>query len=570
MLFKKYTTFFVVIFLVFLYDNSWSQTNLPPTITATGNQIYCPLTQLHIATDFNIVDIDNTPIEAIFIQISTGYIQGEDELKYLGSNPNITSSWNSSQGKLTLKLPTAVSNYIDLLNAVKEVVFESNSNLISGEKHFSFTIDEANYLPSTGHYYEYIENIGITWTAAKTAAEGKDYYGLQGYLATITSIEEAQLSGEQAAGAGWIGGSDATTEGVWKWVTGPAPENGMVFWNGLSNGSSPLGIFSFWNTGEPNQTGDEDYAHVTAPGVGVPGSWNDLSNNGAASGNYQPKGYIVEYGGMPGDPILNISASTKITVDSIGTIASGSNCGEGSVFLSATTTLGETVLWFDSLITTTPIGSGLNFTTPLITTTTTYYVSAGVCLEGQRTPIIATIYSIPEITSTTDTKICGAGSGTLLASASAGIINWYTTLTGGLPIATGNNYTPSVINTTTFYVDATENGCTTLTRTPVVLNVQYTTEPTGISTQEFCDIENATLNELVITGTAILWYNSLAGGTPLSNADFLINNTTYYASQTVNGCESPTRLAVDVHIFETPNPPSTITILEKCDDLSIG
>jgi len=162
MSFKKNITFFVFVFLLFLNDNSWSQTNLPPTITATGDQIYCPLSQLFIATDFNIVDIDDTPIEAVFIQISTGYVQGEDKLKYVGFNPNITSFWNSSQGKLTLKLPTAVSNYTELINAVKEVVFESNSNLISGEKHFSFTIDEVNYLPSTGHYYEYIADIGIT------------------------------------------------------------------------------------------------------------------------------------------------------------------------------------------------------------------------------------------------------------------------------------------------------------------------------------------------------------------------------------------------------------------------
>jgi hypothetical protein len=34
-------------------------------------------------------------------------------------------------------------------------------------------------------------------------------YGLRGYLATITAADEAKISGEQAEGAGWIGGSDA-------------------------------------------------------------------------------------------------------------------------------------------------------------------------------------------------------------------------------------------------------------------------------------------------------------------------------------------------------------------------
>lgn len=107
---------------------------------------------------------------------------------------------------------------------------------------------------------------------------------------------------------GLIGGSDAKKEGKWKWVTGP--ENGTIFWNGLSDGSTPN--FAFWNTGEPNQMGDEDYAHITAPNVGIRGAWNDLSNTGSTSGDYQPKGYIVEYGGTPGDPALDLSASTRI------------------------------------------------------------------------------------------------------------------------------------------------------------------------------------------------------------------------------------------------------------------
>src|SRR5690606_604893 len=55
------------------------------------------------------------------------------------------------------------------------------------------------------------------------------------------------------------------------------------------------------------------YIHVTF-GVGRAGSWNDLPNIGGTN-DYFPQGYMVEYGGMPGDPSLNnISASTKITI----------------------------------------------------------------------------------------------------------------------------------------------------------------------------------------------------------------------------------------------------------------
>ena len=71
-----------------------------------------------------------------------------------------------------------------------------------------------------------------------------------------------------------------------------------------------------------NQSGDEDYAHITHPNVNPNGSWNDLTNTGAASGNYQPQGYVVEYGGMPGDPVLSITATTTLTMDTIDPTAS--------------------------------------------------------------------------------------------------------------------------------------------------------------------------------------------------------------------------------------------------------
>ncbi|MFZ2284141.1 MAG: T9SS type B sorting domain-containing protein, partial [Lutibacter sp.] len=394
----------------------------------------------------------------------------------LGSHPNITATWSASEGKLTLKSSSAAAaTYVDIIAAVNDVVFESSSPTVSGEKKFSFTIGDANYLPSTGHFYEYVEATGITWTIAKTDAASRTYFGLKGYLATITSAEEAKLSGEQAAGAGWIGGSDAETEGTWKWVTGP--ETGKTFYkNGATNGTDIP--FSFWNTGEPNNQNNEDYAHVTAPGVGVSGSWNDLSNTGStiSGDDYQPRGYIVEYGGTPGDPVLNLSASTTISVASISATFGDSRCDGGTLNLSATATNGATVLWFDSLTSTTPIYSGPNFPTPILSATANYYVlaSANGCLTGKRTAVTATIYGIPTIISAPDVTVCEGNSGTINAAASSAtaIINWYGAPTGGIPLETGNSLTVMPTSTiTTFYVDATENGCTTPTRTAVKMEV---------------------------------------------------------------------------------------------------
>lgn len=115
------------------------------------------------------------------------------------------------------------------------VEFSSSSVNPTGSRQFSITPGSANYLPSTGHYYEFISSLGITWTAARDAAALRTYFGQQGYLATLTTQAEADFSGSQAQGVGWIGGSDAVTEGDWQWVTGP--EAGTSFWNGGIGGT---------------------------------------------------------------------------------------------------------------------------------------------------------------------------------------------------------------------------------------------------------------------------------------------------------------------------------------------
>jgi gliding motility-associated-like protein len=442
--------------------------NVAPILTATGNQIYCPGTSMKIVTNMTIVDPDDTGIDAIYIQISSGYENGQDVLTLAGNHPTIASSWNALTGKLTLTGVSGQPTYVNLVAAIKDVEYSNSAANPSGVRTFSITVGQANFLPSNGHYYQYFSNIGISWTNAKTAAEASIYYGLQGYLATITAADEAQLAGEQAAGAGWIGGSDQQVEGVWRWMTGP--EAGTIFWNGGVNGSTPN--FAFWNNGEPNNLGEEDYAHITAPGIGIPGSWNDLTINGEASGPYQPKGYIVEYGGMPGDPVLQISTSTTISIPSITTTLAQSRCGSGSVTLLATAANG-TPKWYATATGGTPLETSSSFTTPILSATTIYYVDAFEvgCSGGTRTAVIATINAIPTISFSPLAPICTGESAVLTAVASAGTINWFVNATGGTSIGTGTSFTTPTLNqNTTYYAEATNNGCTSA-RVAIVVQV---------------------------------------------------------------------------------------------------
>ncbi|MCI2229239.1 T9SS type B sorting domain-containing protein [Polaribacter sp. MSW13] len=460
-------TFLLLMMSSFLY----SQDNAP-SITAEGRQAFCVESSIKIVTDFTITDIDDTGIGLFFIQISSGYQVNFDVLELTGSHPSIVSNWDVVEGKLTLIAAGSSTEILfsDLENAVKDVVFKTTATDVVPEKSFSLSIGDANYLPATDHFYEFVSIPNITWSAAKVAAENRMYYGRQGYLATLTSLEEAQFAGEQASGTGWIGGSDEETEGVWKWVTGP--EIGTIFWNGKVNGSTPN--YANWNDNEPNDFGgNEDYAHITDPSIGIRGAWNDLPNEGGTN-LYEPRGYIVEYG-VPGDPSLNIVASTSIYIPQINNITEATLCESGSATIEATANEGV-LLWYDAPVNGTLVHSGSSFTTPIINTSTVYYVTVSVnaCTTLQRTVVNVVVNQRPTITNITDDLIC-SGSAILRASASEGSIYWYDSISSITPLFVGNNFqTPNLNSTTTYYIEAVISNCTSSQRSTVTAVVDNT------------------------------------------------------------------------------------------------
>ena len=511
----KITVFFKIILALSLFITKTTYAIDPPIITATGNQTYCPGTSLKIVETISITFDPLKPLtDAVYIQISSGYAFGQDLLTLTGSHPTVSSNWIQSEGKLKLYTTTG-SNipYADFEAAIADVKFSNSSASPTGTKTFSISLGsgQLSYLPRNKHFYEYVPYLGINWTSAKLAAETKIYYGLQGYLATLTAADEAQLAGAQAPGAGWIGGSDAATEGTWKWVTGPEGlangGTGIIFWIGKGSGTTtPPFNYANWNApNEPNDTNNnEDYAHITSPAVGNPGTWNDLAEAGDPITNYDyyPKGFIVEYGGMVSGDVDNIqiSASTTMTISQITTTTPAPICGSGIFTLQASST--GTINWYDAASGGYLLETGNSYVTPSINTTTTYYADYGC---PNRIPIIATVNTIPAITSTnTPVSRCGAGTATLQANSTIGIINWYGTATGTIIEATGPNFTiPNIGSSTTYYAEAFNNGCSNGNRVPVDVIV-YT--PPVVADQEVtkCKSSTATLDAGVY-GMIYLW-----------------------------------------------------------------
>ncbi|MEQ9660212.1 gliding motility-associated C-terminal domain-containing protein [Fulvivirga sp.] len=169
-----------------------------------------------------------------------------------------------------------------------------------------------------------------------------------------------------------------------------------------------------------------------------------------------------------------------------------------------------------------------------------------------------TIYCVNE-TTITDLTVAGGVD-----------INWYSDAGLTNQIGSGNTFDPetgipgwSVAAAGTFNVFVTEtNLCDESVPTAVTIQIVSTTPaPTGDSNQSFCSTSTPTIDDIIVSGTGIQWYDAASGGNLIAAGTALTDATTYHASQTIGGCgESTTRLAVAVSLFtSTPAPTGNAT-----------
>ena len=291
------------------------------------------------------------------------------------------------------------------------------------------------------------------------------------------------------------------------------------------------------------------------------------------TGNYQ---------GAPIAPLLQtVNAAPAVPAISGGPFA---RCGPGTVPISANAGLLEVVDWYADATggTVLPGGSGTNnFTTPSITTTTTFYAEARstltTCVSLTRTPILVTVNAPPNVPTAGAGPFTRCGPGTLPLTATVGTgetIDWYGTATGGSVLAGGNGVTsfttPSISSTTTYYAEArnTTTGCVSATRTAITATVNtppaVPTAGTGPFTR--CGPGTVILTATVGTGETIDWYSAATGGTVLAGGNgvtsfttpSIATTTTYYAEtrNTASGCVSATRTAITATVTAPPAAPS--------------
>ncbi|MCC8408224.1 gliding motility-associated C-terminal domain-containing protein [Mucilaginibacter sp. UR6-1] len=290
-------------------------------------------------------------------------------------------------------------------------------------------------VPATGSYDR--ATIRLNSGVASLLTSLRVYYALQTYPAPVlASIPEI------------CAGSTAQLN-----ITSPA--TGVFNWYTTPTGGTP--VYTGANFTTPQLTANTIY-------------YIENLRNGCAGSVRYPVQVLV--GDPPAKPVV-VPASASI------------NSGE-TITLTANVANNTVVKWYTSASGGTPVFTGTSFTTPELTSNTTYYAesSTGGCTNPDRTAVTITVVPavVPDVAVTPPTQSVNPGSSATLTATSttAGVIfNWYTTPTGGTSIYTGATFnTPAVFNNTTYYAEAVVEvtGVRSAVRAAGLVNVNATDE----------------------------------------------------------------------------------------------
>lgn len=263
---------------------------------------------------------------------------------------------------------------------------------------------------------------------------------------------------------------------------------------------------------------------------------------------------VVTVNAIPAAPTSSASTTYCQNQSAIQLIANGSNLSWYGTNASGGTA---------SSVAPTPSTSTAN--------TTTYYVSQSVSgCESPRTGIAITVKAQPDLpTTTTPSPYCQNQTASALVATAAlgGTLNWYgTNASGGT--ASSNPTVPSTVNSNTYYVSQTVNGCES-GRAAISVTIKPTPGAPGV-TSSIIACQNRGTDVLTATpssGGTLNWYTVAIGGTastsPPTPPTNTVGSTAYYVSQSINGCEG-SRATITVTVNAVPAPPSVTNPSPYC------
>ncbi|MGL2995239.1 hypothetical protein ACSVH7_14625, partial [Flavobacterium sp. TSSA_36] len=171
--------------------------------------------------------------------------------------------------------------------------------------------------------------------------------------------------------------------------------------------------------------------------------------------------------------------------------------------------------------------------------------------------------ALPSALVLTGSTICisQGGNGTISSTTSANGVTYQLYNSSNVAVQTSKSGTGSALVWSSllagngYYVLATIGGACAV-KSNIANVVPITTIPPTALSQTFCSAEAKKVSDLVAVGSAVKWYTAATAGSLYLGTENLVSGV-YYASQTLNGCESA-RTAVTVIVNIAPTKPNKL------------
>jgi hypothetical protein len=483
--------------------------------------------QVALTNTLTVSDADNTTLSSALVRFAAIKDATNDVLSFAGTaaTGNITGTFDASTRTLALTSAGATATLAQWQAALRLVKFQTSTGFPAPgrDRAVLFVVTDPSGTASNAAFRRVGYSTAPTITLAPTSLSA-------GTVGTAYS---------QALTA--TGGSSPYTYAV---TTGTLPTGLTLSSSGALTGTpTAAGAYSFTVTATDASTGAGPYTGSQAYTLTISATAATVTTTAPAS--------ITSTSATLGG---NVTVDGGATITERGVVyvaGAGTPTTANPKLTAAGTTGGYTT-------------SATGLTASTLYTVRAYAINSVGTSYGSNQTFTTAAPAPAFTTQPSGANVCQNATATLTAAASGATgYQWYNNgstnaNTGGTLIsgATSASYSaPTTAGGTYYYyyVVAT-NGTGSTASNAVAGVVTATAAPTGSASQSFSP--GATVASLAATGTALQWYAASTGGSALASTTALVNGTTYYATQTVSGCESQTRLAVTA----TVTGPTALTV----------
>ena len=288
----------------------------------------------------------------------------------------------------------------------------------------------------------------------------------------------------------------------------------------VTSGSTNVGTLSYWNDAGASSS------LATPSTVGVSNTYYIQASNAGCTD-------IAAV-------VVTVNATPVLTITDPGAVCSPSTVDITAASVTAgSTNVGTLTYWNDA-------AASSSLSTPAaVVTSSTYYIQANNAGCTDIAPVVVTINPTPNLVITDPAAVCFSNTVDLTLSAvtagstDVGTLSYWNDAAATSPLAT-----PSAIGTSnTYYIQATNNGCTDIAPVTVTIN-PIPSAPVAGTDATYC--ASWTLNNMSASGGAgiFTWYTNAGltavhGTGPSIAPSSTEGVVTYYVTETLNGCQGP-------------------------------